>query len=227
MGPEDWEGAARELLDASCTSCPVNVIDLADALDYTIEYSARAGADVDHEARIIYVESRATPERLQSLVAHELGHIALDRAGLPQSERGATYIGGALRMPWREMHRDLRETAWSLLELRKRHPHAGHVALAVRITQMRTAALALFDPHGRQAPWRVTSERVGRDIARAPTTLEHDLAILAWNEQREVRHGELVVATPLPNHTAGEHRVLVVGHVEELRAAMRADRCAA
>lgn len=227
MGPEEWEGAARELLDATCTTAPVNALDLADALGFTVEYWARANADVDREAGIIFVPSGARPERMQSLVAHELGHVALDRAGLPQSERAATYCGGALLMPWRDMYRNIRDAAWSPTALRTIHVHAGHVALAVRITQMRTAALALFDPHGRTPTWRVASERVGRDIARTPTRLEHDLAIEAWNEQCEVRHGELVVATPLPDYLPGEHRVLVIGHVDELRAAHRGARCAA
>jgi hypothetical protein len=218
-GPEEWEGAAAELLDATCTTAPVNVLDLAAACGLDVQYWARAGAKTDLDAATVWVESRARPERLQGLVAHELGHVALDRAGLEQSERGATYVGGALRLPRREMLRDLRETAWSLEALRARHPHASATAIAVRITQLRTACLALFDPNGRTPPWRVAGETIGRDLAARPTALEHELAVEAWVEQREVRRGELLVATPLPHYTEGEHRVLVVGHAAELRRA--------
>ncbi len=216
-GPEEWEGAAAELLDATCTAAPVDVLTLAGACGLEVRARPRAGAVL--EGTVIWVEERARPERLQGLVAHELGHVALDRARLEQSERGATYVGGALRLPRREMLRDLRETAWSIAALRQRHPHASATAIAVRITQLRTACLALFDPHGRVRPWRVAGESIGRDLAARPTALEHELALEAWQEGREVRRGELVVATPLPHYTPGEHRVLVVAHAAELRAA--------
>lgn len=219
VGPEDWEGAAAELLDATCTVAPVNMLDLADACGLDVQYWSRVGAKTEIETSTIWVESRARPERMQGLVAHELGHYALDRAGLPQSELGATYVGGCLRLPRREMLRDVREHAWSPTAIHQRHPHASVVAIGVRITQLRTATLALFDPHGRTPAWRIASESVGRDLARRPTPLEHEVAIEAWMAQREVRRGELVVATPLPHYTDGEHRVLVVSHAAELRRA--------
>jgi hypothetical protein len=61
----------------------------------------------------------------------------------------------------------------------------------VRITQIRTATLALFDPHGRTLAWRIASENVGHDLAQRPTA-------------------------PLPDYLPGEHRVLVVSHAAEL-----------
>lgn len=213
-GPEEWEGAAAELLDATCTTAPVDVLELAALCGLEV----RPGRGCT-EGRAIFVDLRARPERLQGQVAHELGHLALERAGIEQSERGATYVGGALRLPRREMLRDLRETAWSITALRERHPHASATAIAVRITQLRTAAMALFDPHGRTPAWRVAGDSVGRDLAARPTALEHELAVEAWMAQREVRRGELLVATPLPHYTDGEHRVLVVGHAAELRRA--------
>jgi hypothetical protein len=96
-GPEEWEGAAAELLDGTCTVAPVNTLDLAAACGLDVQYWARAGAKTDLDAATVWVESRARPERLQGLVAHELGHLALERAGIEQTERGATYVGGALR----------------------------------------------------------------------------------------------------------------------------------
>jgi hypothetical protein len=216
-GPEEWEGAAAELLDATCTTAPVDAMELAAACGLEVRTRPRAGAVLD--GAMIWVEERARPERFQGLIAHELGHVALDRSRLPQSERGATYVGGALRLPRREMLRDLRETAWSITALRARHPHASATAIAVRITQLRTAAMALFDPCGRVRPWRVAGDSIGRDLAARPTALEHELALEAWQEGREVRRGELVVATPLRDYAPGEHRVLVVGHAAELRAA--------
>ncbi len=142
-GPEEWEGAAAELLDATCTTAPVDALELAAACGLEVRTRPRAGAVLD--GSVLWVEERARPERFQGLIAHELGHVALDRSRLPQSERGATYVGGALRLPRREMLRDLRETAWSITALRARHPHASATAIAVRITQLRTACVALFD----------------------------------------------------------------------------------
>jgi hypothetical protein len=216
-GPEEWEGAAAELLDVTCTTAPVDALTLASACGLEVRQRRRAGAQLDEN--VLWVEEGARPERLQGLVAHELGHLVLDRASLEQSERGATYVGGALRLPRREMLRDLRETAWSLDALRARHPHASATAIAVRITQLRTACLALFDVNDRVRPWRVAGESIGRDLAARPTALEHELALEAWQAGHEVRWGELVVAHPLPDYAPGEHRVLVVGHAAELRRA--------
>lgn len=218
MSAEEWEGAAEELLAATCTSTPVDTLALASACGLHVLSGALHDATLYRHERVVRVDARARPERLQGLVAHELGHFALERSRLPQSERGATYVGGALRLPRREMLRDLRETVWSITALRERHPHASATAIAVRITQLRTACVALFDVAGRVRPWRVADESIGRDLAARPTALEHELALEAWQEGREVRRGELVVATPLPDYAPGEHRVLVVGHAAELRA---------
>ncbi len=215
MGPEEWEGAADELLEVTGVTAPVDVLVLAAECGLLVRSSARAGASIDLERGVIDVEARARPERQQGLVAHELGHFVLRRHGLPQGERAATYIGGCLRLPRRELSRDLARTAWSIAALRELHPNASATAIAVRITQLRPAVVALFDPIGRLRPWRVASESVPRELARAPTPLEHELAIAAWVEQREVRRG-LCVATPLPDPERGEPRVLVVCDAEGL-----------
>lgn len=225
MGPEpweDWEGAAAELLDATCSSSPVDMRQLATACRVDVRpWRCRDGAQVRFATRTVYVDQAARHERQQGLIAHELGHVALDRSALDQSERAASYVAGAIRLPWRETLAQLRDTAWSIAAMRKLQPHASATVIGVRTTQLRNAVLSIFDPVGRIRPWRLARPDTPAEIARRPTAVEHRLSAEAWAEQREVRRGELCVATPLFDHSRAVHRVLVVCCVDELQTASR------
>lgn len=121
-------------------------------------------------------------------------------------ERGATYCGGALRLPRRDFGMDLRAVGWSIEALRARHPRASAIAIAVRITQLRAAVATLIDPVGRARPWRVASPW----LARGPVDRgDLDLATRAWEARGELLEGGSV-ALALPDYTPGEHRVVIV-----------------
>lgn len=227
MGPEDWEGAAAELLDATCSSGPVDMRRLATACRFDLRgWQCTDAAQLRASSLTLVVDAGARHERQQGLIAHELGHFALQRSGLAQSERAARYVAGALRYPWREALPEFRSTRWSIEALRQLHPHVSATAIAVRITQLRRAVMSLFDPLGRVRPWRVVNHDVRGELARRAHPLEHDLAIEAWMQRREVRAGNLCVATPLVDHERGVHRVVVVCDACELEGAAHYDEAA-
>ena len=195
MTPEDWEGAAAELLDATCTTAPVDVFTLAAACGVEVRPGKRSRICLLDG--IAHVDIAARGVRQQGLLAHELGHFALERSRLPQCEQGARYIAGALRLPRATFIADLARTCWSITALRSLHPHASATAIGVRITQVRCASATLIDPVGRQRPWRVTSS-CARESAKTLSLLEEELAELAWSEQRELRADPLCVRATAP-----------------------------
>lgn len=203
MTSEEWEGAASELLAATCTSVPVDMFSLAAACGFKLR-PGRTGVCI--EKRVLYLDTRVREVRQQGLIAHEIGHFALDRSNLPQSEMGARYVAGALRLPRTQFIRDLRETQWSIESLGRLHPYASAMAIAVRITQVRHAAATVIDPRDRVRPWRITSESADT-TARPLSRLEVELAAEAWQAGVELR-SHRCIATPLPD--ASEPRVIVV-----------------
>lgn len=132
---EEWEGAASELLDATCTTPPVDAFKLADACEMTVRPWSGRGAMWDGDTTI-KLNMRARRERQHGQLAHELGHFALRRARIDDSEEGARWVGGALLLPRREFGRDLVETAWTLSRLRERHVNASAQMIAYRIVQL-------------------------------------------------------------------------------------------
>lgn len=199
MTPEDWEGAAAELLDATCTTAPVDMFRLAAACGIQVRAGKRSRICL--EDGVAHVDLAARAVRQQGLLAHELGHFALERSGLPQCEQGARYIAGALRLPRREFDRDLRRVGWSIVALQALHPHASAQAILVRIVQLRNASACVVDPTDKTAPWRISPERT------PVTERELELARRAWAAKHElVEDG--AVALPMQD-ALGEHRVLV------------------
>jgi hypothetical protein len=215
----EWEGVARDLLErANAEDPPVDAFDLADCWDFSIEVGAR-GADVDLEKRLIRLTTHARRERQHMLVAHELGHFGLWRAGMANTEDGARYIGGAIMLPRRRFDRDLRDS-WSIPRLRAIHSNASAQAIAVRITQLRDAVCAVVDPCGRKAPWRRMSPWISdpRVEGKRLTRWERDLAARAWELREEVCDPDSAncYAIPVPDEEGNEHRVIVVVEYQQL-----------
>ena len=132
-------------------------------------------------------------------------------------ERGATYVGGCLRLPRQEFIRDIRRTEWSIEQLRKLHPDASALAIAVRITQLREAVATVIDPVGRVAPWRVGTLCAGSTILELVTSAEDELAAQAWRTRLECRSSlGLIVATPLPDPDRRHDRVIVVASLDDV-----------
>lgn len=209
---EDWEGAAAELLDATCTTAPVDAYALAAACGFDVRHWSSAGAA--REGDTIKVNPRVRVVRRHGLIAHELGHFALERARLEDTEQGAKYVGGALMLPARETRRDLAQTAWSIAKMRTRHVNASATAIAVRITQLRDAVATIVDPDDRVAPWRVWSPWLSDPRIQRLSPWERGLVRRAIDVGDEVRGDELCYALPLIDGTW--RRVIVVCEAEQL-----------
>lgn len=212
---EILEGIAEEILDATSTTPPVDAFALAAACDFELRFGGVPEAQIRRST--ICVNPRMRPARQHMRIAHELGHFALERHGLPDSERDASYVGGALLLPRREMIRDITRTAWSLDALRAMHPNASNTAIALRITQLREAVMTIVDPKGHKRPWRQMSHalRDDRRLLRM-SEWERELAACAYAEGREVRGDELCFAVPLLDDTGSDDRVIVVCEAEQL-----------
>lgn len=204
MDRAELEGLAEETLSLAGIDAPVDALELAAACGLRVLQSALSAARYDATRRAIYVDSRARPARLQGLVAHELGHALLDPVHVKHRERAASYIAGCLRLPRRAFVRDLSAIGWSVLELRERHRHASEIAIAVRITQLRAAAIGLFDARRRARPWIVSA-----GPACDPRHLER-MALEAWDAGREVVYSDGATAIPLPDYAPGLDRSLAI-----------------
>lgn len=211
----EWEGAAAELLDATATSAPVDAFALAAACELEVRVGGVAEAELRDD--VIYFNPKMRLARQHMRIAHELGHFALERHELPDSEDGARYVGGALLMPRREMVRDLTRTAWSIARLRELHFNASATALAIRITQLHDAVVSIIDPRGRKRAWRRPSPWIAdRRLSGRPSRWEMELARAAWESRSEVRGDELCYAMPLFDDEGSEDRVIVVCELEQL-----------
>lgn len=209
----DWEGAAAELLDGTCTSTPVDAFALAAACGLKVRVGGARVARLD--GNVIHIAPKMCSPHQHMGVCHELGHFALARHGLEDSEEGAKYIGGALLMPRREMRRDLVATAWSITKLRERHVNAYAIAIAERITQLCDAVATIIDPRGRKKSRRILSPWINEPhLAKRTSAWERELALKAWETGEEIRGDELCYAVPVIDF--GEDRVIVVCELEQL-----------
>lgn len=150
-----WEGVARALLDESgLDDPPVSAFELAWACDVVPVPWPRADAALG-PGGFLWYPSDARHVRQHGVVAHELGHWALDWAGEPDSEEGARYLAGALLLPRRVFERDLDRTGWDWDTIRARHANASAEVIARRIVQVRDAVATVIDQGRVRA--RVTS----------------------------------------------------------------------
>lgn len=208
-----WEGVATNLLEeAGCEDPPVSAIDLADCCELTVRPARLLRARLVR-GNVIEVNALARTTRLHGLVAHEIGHWALRRAGEPSTEDAARYLVGALLLPRRAFDRDLRETQWDLEELRRRHPNASAEVIARRIVQLRDAVASIWDQGkctARVASSWLPVERVGRKTS----TLERCLADRVLETEQTERPAPLVWAVPF--FDGRFRRVVVVLEAEQL-----------
>lgn len=211
----EWEGAAQEILDGTCTSAPVDAFKLAAACEIEIQPAAVAEAELRGD--VILLNTKMRPQRQHMRITHELGHVALERHGIEDSEPGAKWAGGALLLPRRDFGRDLTHTAWSVPKLRALHVNASATAIAVRITQLRDAVVTILDPLGRRKQWRIMSPWIQDRRARRLSAWESELAAQAYDTRDEVRGDDLCYAVPLiDSGDPREHRVIVVCELEQL-----------
>lgn len=210
-----WEGIAADVLsETGCDEAPVSALELADQCELRVVRTpgVRRGRLVLDDARI-EVNPQLEGPRLHGTVAHELGHWALRRAGEDDVEDGARYLAGAFMLPRAVFLRDLRQTAWSLVLLRERHPNASAEMIARRLVQVRDAVASIWDQGrctARVASAWLPVERVGR----RSSAIERALASHVLEHGQAVHPAELVWAVPVFEGT--HRRVVVVLEAEQL-----------
>lgn len=207
------EGIARDVLESTgLDTPPVDAFELAAACGLVVCRSGAPGARLFRDC--IYLDPTVRSERQHGLVAHEVGHWALDRARERNTERAARYLAGALMLPRRAFERDLQETAWDLVELHRRHPNASYELIARRICTVRDAVAVIVD-NG-----RVTT-RVDRDGWCSPELGPRGWAlveqVLAAGEA--ANPANLCWAVPVVDEKTGWKRVILIAERERARAA--------
>lgn len=106
---ETWEGVAASLLQATgLDDGPVDALDLAALCGLTL--APTCGNRGELVGNVLRYNTKERPTRQHAVVAHELGHWALQWAGEDDSEQGATYVGHALLLPRRRFSAVLRRT---------------------------------------------------------------------------------------------------------------------
>ncbi len=222
---EDCEGVGRELVErANAQHQHVDTFEVAHCWGIRIEHANIVGGELDYDERVIRLNTTEHPIRQQGTCGHELGHFGLIRAGLPNTERGAKHVGGAVLMPWVQMNRHIAQTERSILKLRVLHPNASAIALAVRITQLRDTVATIIDPHGHEKPWRVHSPWIDDPrITLKVSRWERELAERAFAAGEEVRDERAPLSYALPvfddPDAPGLDRVIVV--VERTQLSLR------
>lgn len=184
-----WEegvalGVLRELEDPAP---PMNAISLARACGLRVVEIDGKGARL--VGRTIEVPARAQLVRKHGLVAHELAHWALLRAGEPSTEAAADYVAGALMLPRAVFDRDLRSTGWDIRQLRAKHVNCSAELIARRIANLRDACVTVWD-NGKlktrlHSPWLAQGYR-------RMSTFERELAAQVLESGETIEAGALL-----------------------------------
>lgn len=133
---QDWEGAAWDILESTgCDDGPVDAVELADLCGFRVKNGRGLLTYLDRAERTIVVGAKQPTRRFHQLVCHELGHWSLERAGIADSEEGASYVELALLLPLTWMRRCLRESR-SLESLANANPNATQAAIVERVIQL-------------------------------------------------------------------------------------------
>lgn len=140
----DLEELARELLEASDLSSPVDPELIAIDLGLTV-LDGGPGCAGFLVGETILVDEALRLERRAFTVAHELAHYVLRERGLPDPEHAANYLASAVLLPRDDFDRDLKRLGWDLIALCARHRFASFEAVARRIVALRGARAFVFD----------------------------------------------------------------------------------
>lgn len=210
MGWGTWEAVARDALETTTyDDPPQDAFVLARACGLALVPGGKSAGSLDGD--VLVYPSRARLVRQHGVIAHELGHWLLRRADEPDSEVGASYVGGALMLPRRAFDKDLR-TTWNINDLRAKHPNASAEMIARRITQLRDAVATVMDDRNEKrivSPHLEDDRRLGR-----MTDWERMAAEEALATGETVHLDELCYAVPVID--GRWRRVIVVCELEQL-----------
>lgn len=206
-----WEeGIALGLLmELGDPNPPINAFELARACGLRV-----VSADIKHAqlmGDVIRVNTRARRERQHGMVAHELGHWALNRASEPQSEEAADMIGAALMLPRNTFDADLRSTGWDLRALRAKHVNCSAELIARRVVALRDACVAVWDNGKLKA--RVASPWLPDGFARI-SGFERQLAADVLEAGDAIERGNLLWGFAV--FSGAWRRVITVCEAEQL-----------
>ncbi len=143
----ELEELARQTLEKANIGTPVDPDILASELDVVVMDGGPNCHGLHlHDSNRIWIDDSARSERRSFAVAHELAHLLLRRAGLPNTERNANYLASALLLPRDDFRRSMRRVGWELLLLKSEHRHASFEAIARRVVALRPRTRAwVFD----------------------------------------------------------------------------------
>lgn len=133
-------GVLRQLHDPDP---PISAFALAKALGLRVQSAPISHARLVGD--VVQINVKVRRERQHGLIAHELGHWALRRAGEPDGEMAASYVGAALMLPRTPFQADLRATGWDLRQLRAKHVNCSAELIARRIVTLRDAVVSIWD----------------------------------------------------------------------------------
>lgn len=213
MGAPEWEGVASAFLAEICADdLALDPITIATTYDIElVPTTAGSPGPCIIDGRIRY-RPNERPVRVAGTIAHELGHVALDRHREPQSERAAAYVGAAILVPRRALDRALKRIGWDVLRLQaETFPHASAELLARRIAEVREAVVTIID--GRRVRARVSSPWLAPLPGPGLTRDEQRLVRLARETKARVDEGWI---SAVPVYDGSLERIIVIAEREQL-----------
>ncbi len=209
MSFRSWEADAAQLrAEVGLDDVVVHPKILASRYELDVRGAGRRGSCISGDR--VLVDAGAPAEQQAFDLAHELGHFAIARYRGEQSERGASYIAGALLLPRRPMTAALVRFGWDLEQLRRHFLHSSHEVIARRIADVAEAVVTVSD--GRRVLARVASPWLAPPRPTL-TGIERELLRRAVEQGRRVDEG-WISATP---YLGGQHRrVIVIAEREQL-----------
>lgn len=141
MERADLEGLAAGVIDDWGKGPPVDLLELARDLGFQI----RDDPDAAVCGNVIYCDPSQRPERQRWDVGHELSHVILEDAGIPDTHDAVQYLTSCLLLPRIDFLRDVRQVGSNPFRLKERHPHASHEAIARRIVAVMPSVLWVWD----------------------------------------------------------------------------------
>ena len=186
------EGLARQIHEDLQLEAPIDAFALAEAMGLRLKPWSKSGGMC--VGNVVCYPAKANAVRQHGTIAHECGHVVLDRAGEDaQDEDAADYLASALMLPRSAFLRDLDAFNWDLLAIHERHPNASWQMLVVRCVQLASASASVWDAGHLHAEYG------------GPNIEAHRELVMRVLETGRVEHGD---AAAYPVFSPGFRRVV-------------------